>query len=379
MSPPRDPKDVRVLVAMTCYGSADLAVDCLRSLALERREAPGLQVGVCENGTGEHSTRRLLDAIQREGWSDWVYMHEIVPNRGFAGGTNVVLRDGLAWPDPPDYFWLLNTDTLIQPGATKRLLAALEADASLGILTPQLIDADATPQTSVFRHHSPLTEFLRAAGTGMLNRLFQRAPFPLELASQGAAAQWASFAAAMLRRETLVQVGLLDEGYYLYFDDCDYGWRTRRAGWRIGICPEACVVHLEGGSNDAPEASRAGRRRAPYYYASRARYFAKLYGKSGLWLANVAFMAGRAVAVARRWLPGKPPPRACISETRDNWTHCWAPLRRRTAPASDCGAAVDRIVGAMPACPAGTVSPVAECGYPDTNAGVPDHRAPDRT
>jgi GT2 family glycosyltransferase len=116
MSASRNPNDLRILVAMPNYGPADLAIDSVRSLAQERLAMPGLRVGICENGSGEHVTRQLAEAIHREGWTDWVYVHEVAPNRGFAGGTNAILRDGLAWPDPPDYFWLLNTDTLVQPG-----------------------------------------------------------------------------------------------------------------------------------------------------------------------------------------------------------------------------------------------------------------------
>jgi GT2 family glycosyltransferase len=137
---------------------------------------------------------------------------------------------------------------------------------------------------------------------------------------------WVSFAAVMIRRETIERVGPLDEGFFMYFEDADYCRRARRAGWRVRFCPDARVVHLRGGSSRVKSLSAARRRLPAYYSASRARYYAKYYARSGLWLGNALWAAGRLISLAREIVEGRPS-HACEREGRDIWTHWKDPLR----------------------------------------------------
>ena len=126
---------MNLLVVIVCYRAAELTINCLRSLSAEICSLPGAKVAVCENGTGDESAKKLADAIQAEGWSDWVFLKVIHPNRGFAGGNNVILREAMAWPNPPRYFLLLNADTIVRPGALRLLLDAIENHVHLLLAT----------------------------------------------------------------------------------------------------------------------------------------------------------------------------------------------------------------------------------------------------
>ena len=106
-------------------------------------------------------------------------------------------------------------------------------------------------------------------------------------------------ACLMVRSELLRQVGLLDEGYFLYFEEMDFCARARRAGWSIWHVPASRVVHLGG----AATGINAGRKRRPrYWYDSRRRFFVRNYGIASLALADMLWSAGRLSLLLRRCL-----------------------------------------------------------------------------
>lgn len=323
--------ELQLLVVIVCYRAVDLTIACLGSLADELAAMGGAKVAVCENGTGPEAAERLAGAIRDKGWQDWVMLKAIEPNCGFTGGNNAILRDALAWPRPPRRFLLLNADTIVGPGAIRRMVEAMDARPDVGIVGPRLEGLDGARQVSCFRAPSPISEFLEAARTGPITRLLAGREVPVPPVDASLEPDWLSFACAMVRRETMQQVGLLDEGYYLYYDDPDYCRRTRRAGWGILHCPQARVVHLEGQSNPVVALVRARRRRPRYYYESRSRYFAKCYGRGGLWLANLGWTAGRAISLIRETL-GRKRPHTCDRQWRDIWTNALTPLRPWSFP-----------------------------------------------
>ena len=103
------------------------------------------------------------------------------------------------------------------------------------------------------------------------------------------------------------------------------------AGWAVLHWPAARVVHLRGRSNPVKSLTSQRKRRPAYWYASRARYYAKFYGRWGLWGANLLWTAGRSISLARE-LFGRKRPHTCAREWLDIWTNCWDPLRTSTPP-----------------------------------------------
>src|SRR5215471_15766432 len=105
---------MKLLVVICSYRVTDLTIDCLRSLDGKIQQIPGAKVTVIENGTGGDALERLRHAIDSHGWGSWVNLTSVFPNRGFTGGNNIVIREAMASPDPPDYFLLLNADTIVE-------------------------------------------------------------------------------------------------------------------------------------------------------------------------------------------------------------------------------------------------------------------------
>lgn len=325
---------MRLLVAVVNYGRADLTIDCLRTAVPEARavtaEGRGpARIALCDNGSTDDSVPVLREAIEREGWGDAVELTAIAPNRGFTGGNNALLRPALASDAPPEFVLLLNNDTLVREGAFRTLLrVADELGESVGVLSPRLEWPDGTPQISCFRDFSPAHEFIAAAATGPVTKALRRWEVPIPVSDALMYPDWTSFACALIRRAVFEQIGLLDEGYYLYFDDPDFCRRARRAGFRVAHTPEARVVHLRGQSNPQKRLA-AERKRQPWYrYASRTRYYRKHYGPLGPLAANLCWTAGFGVAAVRRAL-GRPLPHS-HGEPADIWTNFLRPLAMPT-------------------------------------------------
>ncbi len=313
--------NLSLAVVLLNYRRADLVVDCLASLAPERLEQQNAVVVVVDNASGDGSAARIGAAIRERGWGAWARLVESPRNGGFSAGNNV----GIAAVDAAHYL-LLNSDTLVRPGAIATLLASLEAQPTVGLLGPRLEDRDGTAQESCFRFHTPASELMAAASTGPLSRLLARYTIAQPAADAPHDTPWISFACVLVRGEALRAIGLLDEAFFMYFEDVDYCRRAWQKGWRVRYEPAARVVHLRGGSSPVKQ-SFAERKRVPrYFYASRARYFAKYYGGvAGVVVANLAWLAGRSISFLRETL-GRKRPHTAERHALDLWTRWATPL-----------------------------------------------------
>ena len=310
----------RLAIIIPNYRTPRLTVDCLASVEPEIDKMSDCVV-VVENGSKDDSAERIKAAIAQHGWQRWVRLLRSEVNLGFPAGCNLGLRAVEA-----DNYMLLNNDTIVRPGAVASLLKALDEHPDVGIVTPRLEHPDGSPQTSCFYYRSPKTELLKAAATGPLQRLLGRSDGTMPLSDVPTEAEWVCFACVVIRRDVVRQVGLLEDGYFLYFDDIDYCRRAWKAGWHVLYWPEAKIVHLVGKSNPL-EALAAARKRKPYYfYASRTWYYAKFYGRTGPLLANLCWTAGRALGLARE-LTGNKQVHTSEKEWLDIWTNWLKPFK----------------------------------------------------
>ena len=309
----------RLSVIIINYRTSSLTIDCLTSLEGELDPTRD-RVFLVDNASGDDSIDTISGMIEMHGWSKWVSLLKADLNRGFSAGNNIGLRAAES-----NYYLLLNSDTLVRPGAIASLLGAAEDQPDAGIISPRLEWPDGTAQVSCFRYCSPATELIAAAGTSVVTKLLKPFDLPLPVSDHPQEMPWTSFACVLLRKELVEQVGLLDEGYFLYYEDVDYCRRVRRADWKILYWPKARVVHLRGQSSSVKVCQSSRKRLPRYYYESRARYFAKYYGINGLWFTNLAWSLGRAVSLIRE-LVGHKERHVCEGTARDIWINCLTPL-----------------------------------------------------
>jgi GT2 family glycosyltransferase len=300
---------MKLLIVVVNYKVTDLTIDCLKSVAGQIGEVPGAQVGLCENGTGPEDERLLREAIAASAWGQWCKLTAVMPNRGFTGGNNIVLKPALASHDPPQYVLLLNADTILLPGALAELVKFMDEHPKVGIAGSRLEAQDLTPYVSAFRDHTIANEFDRGLRLGLVSKWL--APWALSppVPTEACAAQWVAGASMIIRREVFDAIGLLDEGYYTYFDDIDFCMQARKAGWPTWYVPASRVIHLVGCTTKISDPAKSGVKRRPrYWYQARTRFFVKNYGPVYAALADLAFLSGFAVWRLRRLIQRKPDP-----------------------------------------------------------------------
>ncbi|CAN5904414.1 glycosyltransferase family 2 protein [soil metagenome] len=296
----------QVLVVIVNYRTADLAIDCLRSLEAEVAENPGTRVVLVDNASGDGSTDRLSAAVAEQGWGPWASILSAAHNGGFAAGNNLAIRPALEGPSPPRFVLLLNPDTLVRPGALRALIDFMDSHPAIGLAGSRLEDPDGTPQRSAFRFPTVLGELEGGLRLGLVSRLLKRWVVAPPVPESKGPVDWVAGASLIVRREAFETIGLLDEGYFMYFEEVDFCLRARRAGWPCWYVPESRVVHLVGQSSGVTASQHARRRLPDYWFRSRRRFFLAHYGLARTALADLAWASGYALYRVRRVLQRKP-------------------------------------------------------------------------
>lgn len=283
----------RTWIIIVNYRTAKLVADCLYSLESQVEEIDG-RVVVVDNHSGDGSVDKLSTLITQEGWGSWAEVIAKDCNGGFAFGNNAGIQ--LATPEAPKYVMLLNPDTVVRPGALSSLVQFMEASPKVGIAGSLLENIDESIDCSAHRIHSPLSELDGGARLGFLSRLLKRYIVSEPPRSEAHSCDWVSGASMIVRREVFEDIGLMDDNFFLYFEEVDFCWRAKKAGWQVWYVPESRVLHLEGASTGI---KKAAQRRAGYWYDSRRRFFIKHYGIIGLLLADFLWAVGRVSLLLR--------------------------------------------------------------------------------
>jgi N-acetylglucosaminyl-diphospho-decaprenol L-rhamnosyltransferase len=279
-----------VWVVIVNYRTPALVVDCLNSLSDQISQLPGSRVVVVENNSEDGSGAVLRETVTANGWGEWVSIIEMERNGGFAYGNNAGISVALSASPSPNFFLLLNPDTVANHGALKALLNFMNNHSSAGISGGRIEDAAGAVGCSAHNFPSPVGEFVQGLRFGPISRFLRRhvvSPPPHPCSHE---CDWVSGACMMIRREVVDEIGFMDEGYFLYFEEVDYCRVARSAGWGVWYVPEARVMHLEGAATQFADKTR---RRPSYWYESRRRYFVKHYGVSGLVVADLLWALGR--------------------------------------------------------------------------------------
>jgi N-acetylglucosaminyl-diphospho-decaprenol L-rhamnosyltransferase len=287
-----------IAVVIVNYRTADLAIDCLRSIQAHGSGPWSLRTIVVDNNSLDGSAERMRAAIQAEGWA-WARVVALDTNGGYAAGNNAGIRVALVADTPPDYVVLLNPDTVVRPAAIERLIEFMERHPRAGIAGALLETAEGELQPSSHNAPSPLGELEVAARMGILSRAMARSRVTPPLRLETHECEWVSGACLVVRREVVENIGMLDEGFFLYFEEVDFCLRARSQGWTVHCVPAARVMHLEGGATRIRDARQP---RPAYWFESRRRFFVRYYGALGLALADVCWLVGRGSLAVRRAL-----------------------------------------------------------------------------
>ncbi|NJR37731.1 MAG: glycosyltransferase family 2 protein [Leptolyngbyaceae cyanobacterium CSU_1_4] len=300
------PSCARLRIIILNYRTPELTIACLHSLLQEVEALPGTQVTVVDNNSADGSVEKISAAIATEHW-DWVTFLPQDRNGGYAFGNNVAIRPALAEDSPPDYILLLNPDTVVRPGALQALVDFMDKTPAAGIAGSRLEDPDGTPQCSAFRFPNVWSELDSGLRLGLVTQLLAQRIVPiLPVTDVIQQVDWVAGASMMVRRQVFETAGLMDEKYFLYFEEVDFCVAANKAGWSCWYVPESRVVHYVGQSSGVTDTKRKAKRRPTYWFDSRRRFFVKNYGWGYAVLTEIAWASGFMAWRMRQMIQQKP-------------------------------------------------------------------------
>ena len=296
-------KDIEVVVVIVTYKSAELTIDCLRSIEAERStDEVKIRAIVVDNASGDAPS--ITEAIRTNEWSLWVTLILAPKNGGFAYGNNLAFQR--AYNDqPPAYFHLLNPDTKLLKGAITALIRFLENHPAVGIVGSRLAGADSNDLTFAFRFPSIVSEFEHGLQLGLVRRLLRPWVVAVDGTPQPQQVDWVSGASLMVRRTVIDMIGGLDENYFLYFEDPDFCFRAKKAGFTTWSVPESRVVHISGQSTQVTGYQPEPRRLPTYWFESRRRYFVSNYGLCYAIATDIVSLAAHGAGFVKRLIQGR--------------------------------------------------------------------------
>lgn len=258
-------------IAIVSYNTRQITSDCLASVQ-SALQSDGIDGGiwVVDNASVDGSAEMIRTIYPA------VHLIASAENLGFAGGTNAALCDMLASDSPPRFVLLLNPDTLVYPGSLAAMLDVLE-QSDADVAGANLTYGDGSFQHGAF--HFPTLwmaffDFWPLHYRLIESQLNGRYPRHLYEGDQPFVIDHPLGAAFMTRTHVLEEIGLLDEGYFMYCEEIDWSMRAHRAGYKIVCVPTAHITHLGGQS-----ASQFRDKMFVALWKSRFRLFEKHYSR----------------------------------------------------------------------------------------------------
>jgi N-acetylglucosaminyl-diphospho-decaprenol L-rhamnosyltransferase len=279
-------------VVIVSYRCKELLRDCLRSL----RDHPA----------GGGMTVRVVDNASSDGTAEMVHGEfpevslTVAPrNLGFGAASNVAIRAGSA-----PYVLCLNPDTRVTPGALDRLLDLMDERIKVGISGCRLELEDGSFDYAAKRSFpTPLSALGHFTGLGRQRDWGALAAYRAPEVESGPV-DAVNGAFMLIRRSALDEVGLFDEGYWMYMEDLDLCYRFAEAGWVTWYEPSVTVIHVKAGSSGPV---RSPRLNYAFHYGMY-RFYREYYAPTRSRLVSMAVYAGIAVklflSVARNALRG---------------------------------------------------------------------------
>lgn len=269
----------RVGVATVSFGSEDVLAAFLGSLRQATIDLP--QIVVADNRPGQDSSvRQLTEAAAG------IYL-PIAENPGYGGAINRAVQQMF-----PSVEWVLisNPDVVLEPGSVDALVRAGDSDAQVGAVGPAILNEDGTVY--------PSARQIPSIGNGIGHALFSNVwpknrwsraylDSPATAVPEPRDAGWLSGACVLVRRSAFERVGGFDDGYFMYFEDVDLGYRLAQAGFRNRYEPGARVWHAGAHSTSGESALMIDA-----HHRSAARFLSKKYPGPWLWPIRAALRVG---------------------------------------------------------------------------------------
>lgn len=222
-------KMIELSIVIVNFNTQELLRKCLFSI-FETAEDINLEVIVIDNGSRDGSTTMAQKEFPQ------VRLIESKDNLGFAKANNIGIKQAQG-----NYILLLNSDTIVSPGSLNNLLSFVKSHKDAGIAAPKLLNRDGSVQLSV-RKLPTLLGAIREyifKKSGSFNSYEPKGKSFSEV-------ELVVGAAILIPKTVFDEVGLLDERYFMYFEDLEFCRRMRTHGFKVYYLPQTTVFHLVG-------------------------------------------------------------------------------------------------------------------------------------
>ena len=228
-------------IVIVNFKSTDYLLKCLKSIYSLIKNIP-VRVFVYDNNS-KNGVDRITIAFPN------VNLTKNKFNMGFSKAVNKGIKQGTA-----PYVLILNPDTIIKDGFFESTLQYIENNPDIGIVGPKVLNTDGSLQGSARAFLKPWMAFF--GRNSLLTKWFPNNRISrgsiLSTGSDGATpmfVDWVSGACMLVRRKAIDDVGLLDEQFFMYWEDADWCKRMWEKGWKVVYFPKASIVHHVGGSS----------------------------------------------------------------------------------------------------------------------------------
>jgi N-acetylglucosaminyl-diphospho-decaprenol L-rhamnosyltransferase len=293
-----------VLTVILNYRTPAMTIEAVEAAVREMQGIAG-EIVVVDNDSRDGSLEAIRAAVATAGWDAGSRVRVLGAERngGYGAGNNVGMRAGFTDGSRPDYIYILNSDAFPDPGAIRHLVDHLEGHREVGFAGSYIHGPDGEPHATAFRFPTLWSDLEGAARLGPISRLLARHVVPLPIPAATMPVDWLAGASVMMRATMLEEIGLFDEGFFLYYDETDLCRRGRTAGWRTVYVRESAVTHIGSVSTGMKTWART----PAYWFDSRLRYLVKHHGAAYAAAATAALVAGGLIWRTRMAIQGLPP------------------------------------------------------------------------
>lgn len=264
--------DISIIIVN--WNTAELTLQCLDSIYRTECRSK-FEIIVVDNGSTDNS----INLISQKFPDVRIIAND--RNLGFAKANNLGIAAGSG-----RYFLLLNSDTIVLTGSFDKLISVADAHPVIGVIGPKLLNMDGTLQRSWAGFPTFWSELIG------INFRYRRSipefPFTFEV-------DWIMGACMLVRSETVRDVGLLDENFFMYSEETDWCYRIKKKGWDVWYLSAAEICHLGGGS-----ANRASLTQLLLLYYGKIMFFRKHYGDFQATLLRYGLAVANALGLMRR-------------------------------------------------------------------------------
>jgi hypothetical protein len=279
--------EIEISIVILSWNTLDITTDCVESLLKFPPSRPW-EVILIDNASSDGSEKILPEKYGSHP-NFTVILNE--KNLGFTGGNNQGIEVAQG-----NILILLNSDIILLDDSIVKTVDFLKSDDKYGVAGPLLVHDDGTPTTSFGFFPDFSSIFSGAFLPGSVGGLKRRAlgVIPDDSMTEPLEIDYVSGAAFFIKREVIEKTGMFDaETFFAYFEETDWCWRIKKAGYKVMFFPGAKIVHLEGKSFERMTGHRRMR-----LYDSAKKFFRKHYSPPLLWWYMFCTVLGSILKVA---------------------------------------------------------------------------------